>query len=90
MIFLDSGTCAARPAKFILTERASHVIAALILFNPRVAHGTHRYIIFILFRPALELTVHSVLARYVFVPHISTPEAYPGVASQALQLLRFI
>ena len=41
MIFLDSGTCATRPAKLILTERASHVIAALVLFDASVAHRAH-------------------------------------------------
>ena len=57
MLILISGTGATSPAELVLAEAAGHVIAPLVFLNSSTAHWTHRYIIFVLFDPTLELLV---------------------------------
>ena len=58
-------TCSTRPTEFILTKSTSHVVAALVLFDLRSAHGAKRDIAGILLSPAFKLSVHRFFTRYM-------------------------
>ena len=77
MVVSARGTASARPAKLIAAERASHVVAARILLDPRAAARAERDIVLVLLHPTFELAANRLLTADCFsMPHIAALEAH--------------
>jgi hypothetical protein len=83
-------TCVGKavPAKFILADDAGHVIAAFILFDPRLAHRTllHCQDSFLVC-PSSHLSIHSLVTCPPFVNGFPALEASFTTAGSARDLL---
>ena len=79
-----------RPAEFIMTEAASHVIAACIFLNATFAARTKTNFVAIFINPFLKLFAHHIIAADIFpVPRFFAVETNFSAASRALQLFYF-
>ena len=81
MSVITSGTLTTCPAEFVAADCTCHVVAPLILLNSCFAERAHRDISGILVQPALQLILHSLLARLFAMPAVTTFEAHLSFAA---------
>ena len=80
-------TVTACPAKLIAAQVARHVVTALVFLDLGAAHGAEGDIVFVLFRPALQLVFHCLFTRPALVPLLSALETDVSAALRTGQLL---
>ena len=91
MIIVSTCTSSTGPAKLVLAEGTSHMIATCIFLYLRAAHRAERYVTFVFFCPPFQLFRHSFLASDIFsMPRITAIKADLSRALWALQLFHFV